>query len=223
MTRAIPWLLVLSLLASPVLAGEWEEVLIEIPLPARIEVQPGERVLVALFRTNDHPLFAPGLEIARWMRSALGRETTLSIIDVPPPPIPEQRPERLAVNDAFWRQMAEDYDADLIIAGVARYAIEDRSGFETRDFRDPGTGQTVRRSVYLEQSSYALEMQVFFLKGANGALLHDDIWAAERLTNQDGLQEDLQMLFDVLEEFRDDLSAVVAPSSRSEPRMIWTE
>lgn len=204
-------------------ASGWEQVYISVPVPARITTTAGDKVLVALFRSNDFERFYPGLEIARWARREIARESTLSVIDVAPPPIPEQRPEKLAVNDEFWRQLGEDFDADLIVAGVARLDKEDRSGFVTRDVRDRVTGQMVRRTVYAEQWGYRLNVQVFFIKAANGALLHDDIWMGEQVLLADQPQEDLQMLYFLLDGMTDDLRAVLAPTTRAEPRYIWTE
>lgn len=205
------------------MAGDWKQVAITVPVPARLQTSPDDRVLVALFRSNDRDRFYPGLEISRWARRELALGTPLTVIDIPPPPIPEQRPEVLAVNDAFWRQLGEDFDADLIIAGVARFEKQDRSGFVTRDQRDPVTGQTVRRTVYAEQWGYELTLEVFFLKGENGALLHEDRYTAERVLLSEQPQEDLQMLFFLLETMTDDLRAVLVPTTRSEPRYIWTE
>ncbi len=208
--------------AVPAAAG-WKEVTISIPVRPLIETRPGDRVLVTLFRANDHPRFAPGLEISRWLRRTLERSTPLETIDTPPPPIPEQRAERLATNDAFWRQLGEDCDADLIVAGIARFDREDRSGFVTRDFESPVTGQTVRRTVYEERYAYRLKLEIFFLKGDNGALLHEDIWTAEQILSGAEPQEDLQMLHFLLESLRPELLSVLVPTRRDEPRLIWVE
>ena len=208
--------------ALPAEAG-WEEVTISIPVPPLIETRPEDRVLVTLVRANDHPRFAPGLEISLWLRRTFERSTPLATIDTPPPPVPEQRPERLATNDAFWKQLGEDFDADLIVAGIARFDREDRSGFVTRDFESPVTGQTVRRTVYEERYAYRLKLEIFFLKGDNGALLHEDIWTAEQILSGAEPQEDLQMLHFLLESMRPELLPVVVPTRRDEPRLIWVE
>ena len=201
----------------------WKEVTISIPVEPKLDVQPQDRVLVTLVRANDHPRFAPGLEISLWLRRALERSTPLRVIDVPPPPVPEQRPERLATNDAFWKQLGEDFEADLIVAGVARFDREDRSGFVTRDLVSPVTGQTVRRTVYEERFGYRLKLQVFFIKGDNGALLHEDTWSAEQVLRAEEPQEDLAMLHLLLESMRRELLAVLVPTRREEPRLIWVD
>jgi hypothetical protein len=218
--RALAACVLLS--TAPALA-DWERVPIELPVPPELDLPAGERVLVALFRSNDHSRFYPGREISRFVKTRLRRETQLEVIDVTPPPIPEQRPEVLAVNDVFWKQLGEDFEADVIVAGVARYDIEDRSGFVSRDFRDPRTGQTVRRTVYQEQTLYRLRVQIFFLKGANGALLHSDVWTEERIVRDDVFQEDLQSLNSILDRMAPRLRAVLEPTKVVEPRFVWID
>lgn len=213
----------LVLASGAVALAGWEQVTIRIPVEPKVRTAPDDRVLVTLFRAGDHPRFVPGLEISLWLRRTLERSTPLRPLDVPPPPVPEQRPERLATNDAFWKQLGEDFGADLIIAGVGRYEREDRSGFVTRDLVSPVTGQTVRRTVYEERYAYRLSLQVFFIKGDNGALLHEDTWTAEQVLRAEEPQEDLQMLHLLLESMRSELLAVLIPTRRAEPRLIWTE
>lgn len=203
-------------------AGEWKEIGLDVAVPPRIETTPGQTVLVARFRANDHERIDIGLEIARWVRREVARRTALRALDVPPPPIPEQRPEKLAVNDAFWRQLGEDFGADIIVSGVAEYEVTDRSGFVTVDLEDPVTFQTVRRTRYVERRGFRIKLEVFVLQGDNGALLDANSWSEERIV--DGTSaEDLQMLFDSLELAADDLRGTFVPTTVKEPRFIWVE
>jgi hypothetical protein len=146
------------------------------------------------------------------------------VLDVPPPPIPEQRPEKLAVNDVFWRRMGEDFHADVIVAGVAEYRIEDRSGYVTRDVESPITGQTVRQTVFAERKGFHLKIEIFFLKGDNGALLLTDTWTEDRtLDSGTGQGEDLQELYDMLDQMRPRLRGALLPTKLQQPRFIWVD
>ncbi len=208
--------------APPAVAGRWEEVALEVSVPPRIETSPGETVLVAMFRANDHERIDIGLEMARWVRREIARSTDLKVLDVPPPAIPEQRPEKLAVNDVFWKRLGEDFRADIIVSGVVEFFVEDQSGFVTRDVEDPVTLQTTRRTVYLERRGFKLKVELFVLKGDNGALLLSDSWSEERVL--DGTSaEDLQMFYDSLEMAKDDQRAVFVPMTVREPRYLWLE
>ena len=221
--RRIPALLLLLLTtgSSFVLAG-WTRVPVKVTLPPKVETRAGERVLVTLVRANEHELFNVGHEITRWLRRELGRNTGLEIIDVPPPQIPEQRAEKLAVNDVFWKRMGEDFEADLIVAAIAEYTAEDRSGFVSEDYTSEITGQTVRRTVYRDRTAYKLRLHIFFLKGDNGALLHGDVWQEER-TLEGQEREDLHVLFQILDVLKPDLMGVIQPTAIAEPRFIWAD
>lgn len=219
---ALATLLAAALAAAPATAAGWEEVALDVVLAPRVETQPGERVLVAMFRANDHERIDLGLEMARWARRELARNTDLEVIDVPPPPIPEQRPEKLAVNDVFWKRLGEDFRADLIVSGVIDFRIEDQSGFITKDYEDPVTLQTVRRTVYTERRGFKLKVELFVLKGDNGALLLADTWTEERVLDGTAA-EDLQMFYDSLEMARDDQRSVFLPVTVREPRFLWLE
>ncbi|MFN7964726.1 MAG: hypothetical protein U0V87_03445 [Acidobacteriota bacterium] len=203
------------------LAG-WEEVGIDVSTPAKLETEPGERLLVAKVRANDHERIDIGAEITRWLRREIGRGTPLSVLDVPPPELPEQRPEVMAVNDVFFRRLGQQFRADLIVAAVAELRVEDRSGFVSRDVESPITGQTIRTSQFVERKGYRLKIDVFFLKGDNGVLLFKDNWQEDRIVESQGA-EDLQTLFELLELMKDDLLAVLKPVKIREPRFIWVD
>lgn len=213
--------LVVAALAFPAAAG-WKEVPVDINVPAKVETRGDERVLVAMFRANANERVDVGLEISHWIQHEIARGTRLKVIDAPPPEIPEQRPEKLAVNNAFWRRLGEDFKADLIVAGVAEFKIEDRSGFVDEDFTSPTTGQTVRRTRFAERKGYRLHIEIFFLKGDNGALLHADKWTEDRLI-QGEMVDDLQELYDLLDAIKGRLRAELLPTKAQEPRYIWVE
>jgi nucleotide-binding universal stress UspA family protein len=224
---ALVWLapaaaLLALLHAAPVAAAGWEEIGFEVSVPPRVETSPGDTVLVAMFRANDHERIDIGLEMARWARREIARSTDLRVLDVPPPAIPEQRPEKLAVNDVFWKRLGEDFRADIIVSGVVEFYVEDQSGFVTRDYEDPVTLQTVRRTVYLERRGFKLKVELFIIKGDNGALLLADTWSEERVLDGTAA-EDLQMFYDSLEMAKDDQRAVFLPMTVREPRYLWLE
>lgn len=210
------------LLTTPVAMAGWQEVAIGVSRPAKLETRAGERVLVAKVRASEHERLDIGMEITRWLRRELARGTALSVLDVPPPELPEQRPEVMAVNDPFFRRLGSVFGADMIVAAVAELKITDRSGFVTRDVESPVTGQMIRTSQFVEQKGYLLSVEAFFLKGDNGALLHHDVWREERVVEERGA-EDLQTLYELLEAMKDDLLAVVMPQKTQQPRFIWVE
>lgn len=201
----------------------WDRLPIDVSIPASVEWDTGDRILVAAVRGTQHDRIDVGTEVTRWIRRELSRGTALSVLDVvPAPAIPEQRPEMLAVNDLFWKRLGEDFEADLIVAGICDFSTEDRSGFVTRDRIDAITGQMVRETVYADRTAYKLRLEIFVLKGDNGALLHTDIWTLERIA-EGPLREDLHVLLAALGELLPDLRGVFVPTTLKEPRYVWID
>jgi hypothetical protein len=213
---------VLLLIATCPAAADWERLPIEVTFPAVVESEAGDRLLVALARGNEHPRIDVGREVTRWIRRELARATALNVLDVPPPPIPEQRPAKLAVNDVFWKRLGEDFEADLIVAGVCDFITEDRSGFVTRDRIDPMTGQMIRDTGFAERTGYRVRLEIFVLKGDNGALLHSDVWERERIV-EGPMREDLNAFLFALEDLVPELRGLFLPTRLQEPRYIWVE
>ncbi len=216
-------LLLVFLLAFPSIGfAKWDQVAVNVPIPPKIKVDPGEKVLVTLARSTDHWRLDVGRELSRWIRRELGRSSSLKLLDVPPPPIPEQRAEALAVNDLFWRRLGEDYQADIVVAAIVNFNVEDRSGYMETDSIHPITGQTYRSTQYVERTGFKMRVHIFFFKGDNGALLHNDIWTEERILDN-RYAEDLNVLFELLEGMRKKLLGVVVPLVVAEPRYIWVD
>jgi hypothetical protein len=213
---------------AAVLAGgasavaDWERIPIEVAFPALVETESGDRVLVTLARGTDHPRIDVGREVTRWVRREISRSTALKVLNVEPPPIPEQRAAKLAVNDLFWKRLGEDFDADLIIGAICSYTTEDRSGFVTRDRIDPLSGQMIRETVFADRTGYNLQLEIFVLKGDNGALLHNDVWERQQIL-EGPMREDLNVLLMALEELKPELMGLFLPTRMQEPRYIWVE
>jgi hypothetical protein len=203
-------------------AAGWERTPIEVAFPAIVEAEAGDRLLVTLARGTEHPRIDVGREVSRWIRRELARATALKVLDVPPPPIPEQRAAKLAVNDRFWKRLGEDFEADLIIGAICSFVTEDRSGFVTRDRIDPLSGQMIRDTVFADRTGYKLRLEIFVLKGDNGALLHNDVWEREQIL-EGPMREDLNVLLQALEEMDPELRGLFLPTHMQEPRYIWVE
>jgi hypothetical protein len=60
------------------------------------------------------------------------------------------------------------------VSGRAVFTTADRSAFVTEDIISPVTGQKIRRTRFAEREEYALEANLWFFKGANGAFLYED-------------------------------------------------
>jgi len=211
-----------ALAAPPGLAGGVVEVGVELPVPARINTRFVKTILVAQFLAPEHASVDVGKEFVRFVRRELHKGTQFEILDVEPPALPEQPIEDLLKNDVFWRHLGEEYGADLIVSGRAVFTTADRSAFVTEDIISPVTGQKIRRTRFAEREEYALEANLWFFKGANGAFLYEDTFH-DRQVYEGKSNDALQIFYNLAERLTPDLVGVVAPQKRTEVRYLFEE
>jgi len=195
---------------------------VDLPIPARINTVGVRKVLVAKFLTNDYRALDSGREMVSFLRREISRGTTLEVLDVEPPNLPEQPPEDLIQNATFWKHIAEEAGADLVVSGEALFVSRDRSGFVQEDFISPVTGQKVRQTVYAEREDFELRLSLWFFKGASGALLYEDSFRESQI--YEGKSNDaLQAFFELADRVRPDILGVLVPQTQQDPRAIFTE
>ena len=221
--RALP--LAAILLAAPgvVRAGDVAKVTIAAPMPARLDMTGLRKILVTSFRVDKEVTGVDtNKETVGLLRKLLTKKTNLVILDVDPPPLPEQPLKDLLANSGFWRRLGETYGADLIISGKVSYETADRSGFVTQDEISPVTGQRVRRTRYVDREGFTLNLSLFFMDGSTGRLLYEDQFTGENTVL--GLGTDrLTALYTLFEQFEDDVLGIVVPKPRTAQRYIFTE
>ena len=161
-------------------------------------------------------------EIVALLRKSLRKKTNLEILDVEPPPLPEQPLKELLANSGFWRRLGETHGADLIISGKASFESADRSGYVTQDEISPVTGQRVRRTRFVDREGFTLGLNLFFLDGATGRLLYEDQFTGENTLAGHGTDR-LTVLYTLFEQFEDDVVGIVVARPKSAQRYIFTE
>lgn len=220
----IAWLALASLPgASPAFAGGPLRVTINVPTPARIDMQGLRKVLVTSFvvekELSDVDL---NREMVTLLRRELRKKSPLEVLDVDAPPLPEQPFKDLLANTGFWRRLAEEHGADLLISGTVGMTAADRSGFVTRDEISPLTGQRVRRTVFVDREALALALHLFFVSGRTGQVLFEDRFTSE--STLPGRSNDrLTALYSLFEHFEDDVLGIVVPRTRTAQRYLFTD
>jgi hypothetical protein len=201
--------------------GKPVRVQIGIPIPARLDLEGMETALVASFLTEQTVLLDVNRELVRFLRTELRKHTELEILDVvPPPAIPEQRADELVLNHEFWRYLAREHGADLIVSGVVDYSRFDVSGFQEVDVVSPQTGQKVRQTRFVEQEEFAYVLDVFFIDGATGTLLHRD--RLRRNVVFRGMMNDpIHAFYGLSESIGADIMSAVSTRIRTETRTIF--
>ena len=127
-------------------------VAVPVPTPSRIDMQGLRKVLVTrLVVDKDLPEVDLNKEVVTLLRRELRKRTPLEVLDVEPPPLPEEPLPDLLANTGFWRRLAETHGADLVVSGKVSLEISDRSGYVQQDEISPVTGQRVRRTRFVDR------------------------------------------------------------------------
>jgi hypothetical protein len=201
--------------------GKPIRVSVGVPIPPRLTLDNISSLLVASFRTQDSTLLDINRELVRFIRSEFSKKTDLEVLDVvPPPAIPEQTIEDLLANREFWKYLSREHGADLIISGVVIYGREDISGFEDVDYVSSNTGQKVRQTRFVERERFEYALDIFFMDGRSGELLHRDRMSRSLLFRGQ-LNDPITAFYELNESMAADVLAVVVPRRRQESRYIF--
>ncbi len=198
-------------------------VTIAVPMPSRLDMQGLRKILVTRFIVDKEVSeFDLNRESVALLRRELRKRTNLEILDVEPPPLPEQPLADLLANTGFWRKLAESHGADLVIAGKVSFEIADRSGYVQVDEISPVTGQRVRRTRFVDREGFNLGLRLFFIRGSTGALLYEDQFTGENTLSGKG-NDRLTALFTIFEQFEDDVLGIVVPKTKTAQRNLFTD
>lgn len=220
--RAVVLLTALALGLSPLGAGTMR-VTLTVPMPEALDMKGIKKVLVTRFVIDQEvPELDLNRELVNGIRRELSRRTNLEILDIEPPPLPEQPLPDLIANTGFWQRLASRYGADMVIAGRAAFLISDRSGFVQVDEISPVTGQRVRRSRFVDREAFTLDMNLFFLRGTSGALMYEDQFSADE-TYVGVFNDELTGVNTLFERLEDDIVGIIVPRPRTVQRILFTD
>ncbi len=194
---------------------------VSLPVPARLDLAGVRTLLVASFLVPESELLDINREAVRFLRGEFRKHSSLEVLNVTPAPaVPEQLLDELAANFEFWRHLAKEHGADLIVSGSARFSRQDASGFQDVDTISPVTGQKVRQTRFVEQEQFTFEMDVLFLDGATGQLRYRD--RLRRRAMFAGLSNDpITAFYDLVGGLAGDILATVSTARREESRVVF--
>jgi hypothetical protein len=197
------------------------EVTVSLPMPARIKVDAGQSFLVASFLVNDSELVDVNREIVHFLRGEMRKHTPFNVLDVTPAPaVPEQTLDDMAKNAEFFRWLAREHGADIVVSGAMRYAKRDASGFEDIDIVSESTGQKIKQTRFVEQEEFTFELEALYFRGSDGALLFRD--RTQRQAVYRGAANDpISAFYELGNAAAGDVLAVVAPRNLPDVRLLF--
>jgi hypothetical protein len=199
------------------------QVQVTLAIPERIDMTGIDTILVTrLVLLNDNPKVNLNREMVGLLKRELRKKTSLQVLDVEPPPLPEQSLDELTANMEFWKEMGEKYGADLILTGSLGYEVSDRSGFVQEDFISPTTGQRIRRTRFADREGFEMHLHLYFIRGRSGKLVYDDKFSED--TTVDGRGNDpLTALFLMFDHIESDVMGIVSRKEKTETRTLFTD
>lgn len=194
---------------------------VDLPVPPRIELGSRKTLLVASFLTPDNQVMDGDREIVRFLRSEYRRRAPLEVLDVTPAPaVPEQTLEELARNSEFWKYLGRRHDADVVVSGQVSYDRREVSGFRDVDIVSESTGHKVRTTRFVEEEEFTFAINLLFLDGRTGALLHRD--NVRRAIRFPGLSNDpITAFFELSGAISEDLLSALVSRTRTDYRIVF--
>jgi len=194
---------------------------VALPVPPKLDLGERRNILVTSFLTGDDEILDSNREMVRFLRRELDRRTALDVVEVTPPPaVPEQTIDQLASNAEFWKYLGRKYGADVIVSGQVGYDRRDASGFRDVDVISPTTRQKVRRSQFTEAEDFLYTVDLLFLDGKTGEILHRDT-LSKKVTYVGVNNDPLAAFFEISESLADEVLSMISPRRRIDERIIY--
>lgn len=214
------------------------EVSIETPVAAKLDMTRFKRLLVAGFvNEGGNAEVEVATETVRLLQNHLRANTKLRVLEPDQPPIDdaverlhlrtagvgpltkaerEQRAaetDRLLSDQAFWRQLGEEYQQPLILAGRISFDVREQSGVEAeeRQWRDPtGDLQHTRGRRFVARRGFSLSVEFQFIDGRSGQLLHKEKFTEEVLYSEEHKVSGLSAYFELMDRLLPNVLGVIS-------------
>ena len=216
------------LVAGPVLAAI--EVRLTLPQRAKLDLRGKDSVSVLPFLVVDQEGEGRGperdidveREFHRYLEKILRRQTDLRVVEPGPIGIPPREFEELLADEAYWRDLGDRLQADLLVTGNLDFDIQDRSGYRTQEFTSPIDGRTYYRQVLVEQTGFEYDILLVVVDGATGRPVHRDNFKDFQSFQSDEV-DPIAGMFENLYALEDRLLAVFTQNEVEASRILFTE
>jgi len=221
--------ILLTLAALPAFADA-VEVRLNLPQRARLDLKGRKSVAVAPFLvvTQEGADKMQGRDIdvqkefERYLLKILRRETELKVIEPGPVDYPLYDFQQLAKQQDFWRALGERTQADLILTGGLDFDIQDRSGYQMKEYVSPFNGRTYYSQVLVEQTGFEYDILMQVYDGKTGDLLYQDNFKDFQAFEGEGT-DPLKGMFENLRSLEDRILNVFTQKEVEATRILFTK
>lgn len=160
-------------------AAEARDVAMQLRVEPEIGLVGTERVWIGPIIVEERADTAEGLnlvasrEFERYLRRLLRRETRLTVLE----PLesltpPTEDPLALFDDTAFWLELGERTDADILVSASVDIEVLDRAGYQTEEYVSPTDGKTYFRQVLIEETGFNYDILLVVFDADTGAVIH---------------------------------------------------
>ncbi len=229
LTLIVGSVLVVALVLPTVASAGSRELRVELQVRPKLELAGSEKVYIGPFLLEprgDRPSPARTFDVAeefqRYLHRLVRKHTSLIVLESDRtirPPVRD--PLQLESQSAFWRQLGELTDADLVVTGSIDYQVLDRAGFRSERYVSPVDGQTYYRQVMVEQTGFSYDVLLMVFDTTTGELVYSEQLQDFQQREADEL-DDFSGMFTNLFQLEDKLINIFASRSVQGKRYLFT-
>jgi hypothetical protein len=131
--------------------------------------------------------------------------------------------DKLLEDEEFWKQLGEEYQNPLIVAGKMSFGSESRSGFVRNDryTRDAFNRPTLQRSnTFQERTGYVLNAEFYFIDGQTGRTIHRERFTEEVIYGRDEQTSALSSYFELMDRLIPNFLSILSPQTFRGTRIL---
>jgi hypothetical protein len=131
--------------------------------------------------------------------------------------------DKILEDEEFWRDVGEEYQNPLIVAGRLAFTSESRSGLVrndryTRDaFNRP---QLVRSNTFQERTGFVLAAEFYFIDGETGRSIHRERFTEEVIYGRDEQTSALSSYFELMDRLLPNFLSILSPQTFRGTRIL---
>ncbi len=196
-------------------------VTIQHPMKERIPPDKYKSILVAGFLAEEDKLNL-NFETVKYLRTELRKNTPYKVIEEKPIEIPSARIEELPSDTDFWKSLAIQAKAELIMWGRINYTAEPTAELKEMSYRHPVTGRILTATQLVERTNFKVELDLYFSDGSSGEVVYQDKYS-QTIPYKERPSADLPIFFNLMNRILPSILGVLIPQKMTDARYILSD
>ena len=216
------WLCLILVLGGLGCGGASYLVTVQHPMKERIPPDKYRSILVAGFLSEGEQKLNLNFETVKYLRTELRKNTAYKVIEEKPIEIPSARIEELPSDTDFWKSLATQAKAELIMWGRVNYTSEAVSELKEVRYRHPVSGRIITATRLVDKTEFKVELDLYFSDGSSGELVYGDKYS-QTIPYLKRPSADLPIFFSLMNRILPNILGVLIPRETLETRYILSD